>query len=128
MPSLPSSITRVIVHVGTNDTALQQSELTKSDFNRLFNFLKQCGKSVFISGPIPTVGRGAGRFSRLLGLHDWLQSACRAHRVCYVDNFNIFWQRMSLFKTDGLHPNKRGSEMLAAHIQHVVRSTHDLRE
>lgn len=75
LPSLPSSIKRVIIHVGTNDTALQQS-LTKSDFNHLFNFLKHCGKSVFISGPIPTVGRGAGRFSRFLSLHAWLQSAC----------------------------------------------------
>ena len=38
--SLPSSIRRVIVHVGTYDTAREQSELIKKDFNNLFNFLR----------------------------------------------------------------------------------------
>ncbi len=82
--------------MGTSDTALQQSKLTKSDFN-LFNFLKHCGRSVFILGPIPTVGRGAGRFNRLLSLHGWLQSTCRAHHVGFIYNFNLFWDCLSLF-------------------------------
>ncbi|KAF3856825.1 hypothetical protein F7725_017548 [Dissostichus mawsoni] len=48
--SLPSSVNRLIVHVGSNDTARQQSELTKNDFEKLFNLLRSCEKSVFISG------------------------------------------------------------------------------
>ncbi|XP_030290867.1 uncharacterized protein LOC115592365 [Sparus aurata] len=40
--SLPSSISRVIVHVGTNDLAQEQSELTKKDFNGLLSFLSTC--------------------------------------------------------------------------------------
>ncbi|KAF3844483.1 hypothetical protein F7725_007646, partial [Dissostichus mawsoni] len=47
--SLPSSVNRLIVHVGSNDTARQQSELTKNDFEKLFNLLgavkKATGKS-----------------------------------------------------------------------------------
>ncbi|CAJ1061364.1 uncharacterized protein LOC121645396 isoform X2 [Xyrichtys novacula] len=35
------------------------------------------GKAVFISGPIPTLARGAERFSCLLSLNTWLLSACR---------------------------------------------------
>uniref|UniRef100_A0A8C5CQN6 SGNH hydrolase-type esterase domain-containing protein n=1 Tax=Gadus morhua TaxID=8049 RepID=A0A8C5CQN6_GADMO len=97
--SLPSSIHRVIVHTGYNDMARRQTELTKRDFNDLFSFLKRCGKSVFvsISGPTPTAGSGSDRFSRLLGLNTWLQSACRAHNVRFIDNFNLFWQRSELF-------------------------------
>lgn len=123
LPSLPSSIRRVIVHVGTNDTAFQQSELTKSDFEFLFEFLKQYGKSVFISGPIPTLGPGFGRVSRILSLHTWLLSACRAHSVEFIDNFNLFWNRQSLFRRDSTHPNIMGSRMLAANIQHAVQSS-----
>lgn len=119
--SLPSSITRVIVHVGSNDTSRRTSELTKKDFNKLFSLLQSCGKEVFISGPIPTLGRGAARFSRILYLSTWLQSACRAHDTGFIDNFNLFWNRSSFFKADGLHPNRLGSRMLAANFQYAVQ-------
>uniref|UniRef100_A0A3Q1HT76 SGNH hydrolase-type esterase domain-containing protein n=1 Tax=Anabas testudineus TaxID=64144 RepID=A0A3Q1HT76_ANATE len=126
LDSLPSSIVRVIVHVGSCDTTRQHSELTKKDFNALFSFLKSCGKSVFISGPIPTLGRGIGRFSRILSLHTWLQSACKSQHLGFIDNFNLFWDRPSFFRNDGLHPSRHGSRMLAANIQHAIQCTpHD---
>ena len=54
----------------SNDTAGQQSEFTNKDFEQLFNFLKTCGKSVFIYGPIPTLGRRVGYLgSRILSLN-----------------------------------------------------------
>ena len=121
--SLSSSVKRVIVHVGTNDITRQQSELTKNDFKDLFNFLSSCGKSVFISGPIPTLARGAGRFTRILSLNTWLQSACNAYNVGFIDNFNLFWNRFSFFRRDGVHPNSRGSHILAANLQHAVQSS-----
>uniref|UniRef100_A0A7N6AHW4 SGNH hydrolase-type esterase domain-containing protein n=1 Tax=Anabas testudineus TaxID=64144 RepID=A0A7N6AHW4_ANATE len=124
LDSLPSSIVRVIVHVGSCDTTRQHSELTKKDFNALF--LKSCGKSVFISGLIPTLGRGIGRFSRILSLHTWLQSACMSQHLGFIDNFNLFWDRPSFFRNDGLHPSRHGSRMLAANIQHAIQCTpHD---
>ena len=52
-----SSVRRVIVHVGTCHTARQQTELTKKEFNNLFNFLSSCEKSIYLSGPIPSLGR-----------------------------------------------------------------------
>lgn len=69
----------------------QQSELLKRDFTHLFNLLKgHPGKSFFISGPIPTLGHGMGRFSRLLSQHTWLHSHCSTHRLLYINNFNLF--------------------------------------
>uniref|UniRef100_A0AAQ6ISP4 SGNH hydrolase-type esterase domain-containing protein n=1 Tax=Anabas testudineus TaxID=64144 RepID=A0AAQ6ISP4_ANATE len=123
LDSLPSSIVRVIVHVGSCDTTRQHSELTKKDFNALFSFLKSCGKSVFISGPIPTLGRGIGRFSRILSLHTWLQSACKSQHLGFI---YLFWDRPSFFRNDGLHPSRHGNRMLAANIQHAIQCTpHD---
>lgn len=121
--SLPPSVHRVVVHVGSNDTARQQSELTKRDFNDLFNFLSSCGKSVFISGPIPTLSRGVGRFSRILSLNTFLHSACRARNIAFIDNFNLFWNRSPFFQGDGVHPNRLGSQMLTANLLHAVQSS-----
>lgn len=111
--SLPSSINRLIFHLGSNDTARRQSEQTKMDFVALFNLLKNCGKSVFISGPLPTLSRGAERFSRLHSLNSWVQAACSTYGFTFIDNFNLFWNRSSVFRADGLHPSRLGSRMLA---------------
>ncbi|KAL7388385.1 hypothetical protein ABVT39_012846 [Epinephelus coioides] len=119
--SLPSSITRVVIHVGCNDASRQQSELTKKDFNALFRLLNDTGKSVFISGPLPIHTLGAGHFSRLLYLNTWLQSTCRAFNFGFIDNFNLFWNRPSSYKADGVHPNRLGSQMLTANIRHTVQ-------
>ena len=118
LPTLPSSITRIIVHIGSNDTSKQQSELTKKDFKNLFSFLAATGKSIFISGPIPI--HTSGRFSRLLSLNTWLQPICRALNFGFIDNFNLFWNRPSFFKADGVHPNILGSRMLTANIHHTI--------
>lgn len=102
LPTLPSW--RIIVHVGTDDAALKQSEVTKSDFTDMLRFLNRSGGSVLISGPIPTLGRGSEGFSRLLGLHSWLQSACKNFNILHIDNFNLFWDRWSHFKPGGFNP------------------------
>lgn len=62
IPSLLSHphVRNVIVHVGTNDTAKQQSELLKSDFISLFNSLKVCGRQVFISRRFLLSAKGQG--------------------------------------------------------------------
>lgn len=57
----------------------------------LFSFLFSCVKSVFISGPIPTLACGAGRFSRLLSLYTWLQPLRRPHNIGFINNFILFW-------------------------------------
>lgn len=44
----------------------QESEQLKCNFNNLFVARKNCGLSIFVSGPLPTLGLGAERFSPLL--------------------------------------------------------------
>uniref|UniRef100_A0A3B4ZK90 SGNH hydrolase-type esterase domain-containing protein n=1 Tax=Stegastes partitus TaxID=144197 RepID=A0A3B4ZK90_9TELE len=74
LQTLPSSVRKIIVHVGCVDASRRQSEVTKSEFVKLFQYLSTCGKSVFISGPIPPYSRGCGLFSRILSLNSWLLS------------------------------------------------------
>uniref|UniRef100_A0A8C6K9T5 SGNH hydrolase-type esterase domain-containing protein n=1 Tax=Nothobranchius furzeri TaxID=105023 RepID=A0A8C6K9T5_NOTFU len=106
------TVSKIIIHAGTNDTRMQQSELLKRDFIHLFNLLKSTHLCVFISGPIPTVDRGIGRFSRILSLNTWLSSVTVQHNIAFIDNFNIFWGRKHLFGPDGLHLNRQGTHTL----------------
>uniref|UniRef100_A0A3P9HDD5 Uncharacterized protein n=1 Tax=Oryzias latipes TaxID=8090 RepID=A0A3P9HDD5_ORYLA len=108
------------VHIGTNDTTLQQSKITKREFREPFTLLSNTGKIIFISGPIPTLTRGSTRFSRILSLHTWLLSTSHTHRFGFIDNFKLFWNRPSFYRPGGLHPSLLGSSILTANIQHTV--------
>lgn len=116
--SLPPSVNKIILHVGTNDATSQHSEqkLTKLDFLQLIDMANSCDKSIYFSGPIPTYGRGVRSFSRILSLHSWLLSFCNTHKLNYIDNFNLFWNRPELFSPDGLHPSNLGSRTLADNL------------
>ncbi|CAJ1066316.1 hypothetical protein D5F01_LYC11111 [Xyrichtys novacula] len=120
--SLTSSITRLVLHLGLNDTSSCQSEVTKDHIKKLFKVLTDCGKSVFISGPLPSFDRGMGRFSRLLSPNTWLHSACPCG-FCFIDNFNLFWNRSPFYRADGVHPSRLGSRALGDNIRHAVQST-----
>ncbi len=78
LDSLPSSINWAVVHVGCNDMAHHQSEQTKEDFNALFGFIKRCGKSFLMNGPLPILSHGAEYFNRFVSLNAWLHSTCSA--------------------------------------------------
>ncbi|KAJ0064096.1 hypothetical protein NL108_018618 [Boleophthalmus pectinirostris] len=125
LQSMPSSIYRIIVHVGTNDISLGKLESTKRDFEDLFRLLKPWttqGMSVFISGPIPTQNHGAERLDRTLQLNTWLSSVCRSHLINFIDNFNLFWDRPSHYRADGLHLNRRGSRLFKNYMVYAVHN------
>ena len=111
---------KIVVHVGCNDIPSEQSEVTKADYIHLIDQLNNTGKSILISGLIPTLGRGMGRFTRTLSLHSWLVSYCSAHNIVFVDNFNLFWNQPPLYLRDGVHPSRLGSSILSDNIQHAV--------
>lgn len=113
-----ADVQNVVVHIGTNDLSYRQSVLLQRNFTRLIKLLKDCGKKAFISGPIPTLGRGVNSFSRLLSLHSWLHAECVQHDVGFIDNFNLFWGRRALFTPDGLHPSRLGASMLLNNISY----------
>lgn len=122
LPQHPSS-KNVIIHVGANDILDEKSKILKRDFTGLLNVLESYGKRLFISGPIPPFGRGMSRFSRTLSFHTWLQSTCAARKVLFVDNFNLFWNRRSFYRSDGIHPNSLGVRVLTDNLFYVVSTS-----
>uniref|UniRef100_A0A8C9YT64 SGNH hydrolase-type esterase domain-containing protein n=1 Tax=Sander lucioperca TaxID=283035 RepID=A0A8C9YT64_SANLU len=82
IPSFSTSIKRIVVHCGHNDmsTRIQECERTRRDFTTLIEALKSTGKLVFISGPLPSLGRGVlvGPLPPTRKEHDrWFSTAFR---------------------------------------------------
>lgn len=120
-------IKKIVIHAGSFDILRNKSgsETLKKDFLFLLETLKKLHSGVsFISGPIPTLGRGCESFSRLIGLSTWLSSACLEQQVGFIDNFNIFWNIKSRFMPDGIHPNNLGSRHLGSNIRHTIESSY----
>lgn len=85
-------------------------------------FLSSCDKTVFISGPLPTFGRGDARFSRLLDLNTYLKHTSHLYNFGFIDNFNLFWSRSCFYQHDGLHINPLGNRFLKNNIIYAVQT------
>ncbi len=118
------SVAAVVIHVGVKETKMQQTETLKRDFRSLIETV--CSTSpamtIIVSGPLPMYRRGHERFSRLFALNKWLLSWCKEQKLLFVNNWNLFWERPRLFRADGLHPSRVGTELLSDNISRTLLS------
>lgn len=112
-----SNVSTVVLHCGTNDTTLRQSEILKNHFRDISSKLKQMKKNIILSGPLPSFNRGCEKFSRLFNLNNWLSTWCKEQELVFVNNWNCFLGKPQLFAKDGLHPSKSGAILLSRNIQ-----------
>ncbi|KAJ7986187.1 hypothetical protein DPEC_G00348180 [Dallia pectoralis] len=107
----------IVIHVGTNDVRMRQSEVTKQNLALACSLAKKmCRHRVIVSGPLPA--RGSDEiYSRLSQLNRWLKTEfCPSQSIGYVDNWPGFWVKPDLLKSDGLHPSWRGALLLSRNI------------
>ena len=114
----------VVLHVGTNDIRLRQTEVLKEDYRSLIEtvHITSPEATIVVSGPLPTYRLGQERFSRLFALNEWLMSWCNEQRLLFVNNWNLFWKRSRLFRADGLHPSRVGAAVLSDNISKTLHT------
>ena len=113
----------IVIHVGTNDVRMKQSEVTKQNIASACKLArKMCRHRVIVSGPLPARG-GDELYSRLAQLNRWLKTEfCPSQEVEFVDNWPSFWDsprnraRPDLLRSDGLHPSWSGALLLSRNI------------
>lgn len=116
-----TSFDNIVIHVGTNDVRMRQSEVTKSNIARTCDLArKMCRHRLIISGPLPVRGNDE-RYSRLVSLNRWLSQLCADEGFSFVDNWPSFWGRPGLLKADGLHPTGHGAAIISGNIDRCLR-------
>ncbi|XP_026056608.1 uncharacterized protein LOC113042195 isoform X2 [Carassius auratus] len=89
-----------MLHAGVNDNAAADGdteerlqEPDRDDAQHIACMM------IFMSGPLPIYRRGHERFSRLFALNEWLLSWCKEQKLLFVNNWDLFWERLRLFRS-----------------------------
>ncbi|XP_031733370.1 uncharacterized protein LOC116399961 [Anarrhichthys ocellatus] len=106
---------KIVIHVGGNDTRLRLSEITKVNVESVCTYAKAMSDSVVFCGPLPNLTNDE-MFSRMSSFHRWLSWWCPANNVDFVDNWETFWGKPSLLRRDGIHPTLDGADLISANL------------
>ncbi|XP_067241141.1 uncharacterized protein [Chanodichthys erythropterus] len=112
---------KIIIHVGTNDVRLCQSEITKINIKEVCELANTMSGEVICSGPLP-VHRSDEIVSRLSSLNGWLSKWCPQNNIGFIDNWKSFWGRPDLLKRDGIHLSRNGAALLSSNMAHSLRT------
>ncbi|XP_073679766.1 uncharacterized protein [Garra rufa] len=111
---------KIVIHVGTNDVRLRQSEITKNNVKEVCELASTMSDTVICSGPLPDY-RGDEIHSRLPSLNGWMSKWCPQNNIGFIDNWTSFWGRPDLLKRDGLHYSRGGAARLFRNMVHSLR-------
>ena len=104
--------TLYIIHAGTNDVSRSSSEELLDRYRRMIRKYKTKSNSILISGILPKIGAKNNFYDKAYSINNRLKTICALEKVDFFNLWDDFYNKSSLFLTDGLHLNPVGAAQL----------------
>ncbi len=111
---------KIIIHIGTNDVRLRQSEISKNNVKEVCELVTTMSDTVICSGPFPAY-RGDDIHSRLLSLNGWMSKWCPQNNIGFIDNWTSFGADLTCWKEMVFIPPWGGATLLSRNMAHSLR-------
>ncbi|KAG0699146.1 hypothetical protein GWK47_025887 [Chionoecetes opilio] len=111
----------VVVHVGGNDVGKARSEELVTKYKALLEKVKESGRTGVICGVIPREYVGQEWLSRALSLNSKIEELCKGMGLRFVDGWDTFYGKHSMYTRDGVHLSKMGTEAYGDQLEKAVR-------
>ncbi|XP_059184691.1 uncharacterized protein LOC131967765 [Centropristis striata] len=110
---------KVVIHVGSNDTRLRQSEVTKINVESVCAYAKTMSDSVVFSGPLPNL-TSDDMCSCISSLQRWLTKPTLFAGHHLDNHWQTFWRRPGLIRRDGVHPTLDGAALISSNLTKFI--------
>ncbi|MGH0164410.1 UNVERIFIED_CONTAM: hypothetical protein FKN15_046840 [Acipenser sinensis] len=111
----------VVVHIGTNNIGRDRPRSLQNKFRELGRKLKDKTKTVVFSGILPAPCKGPYGQLEIQNHNAWLKSWCTQEGFTFLEHWTTFYNKDYLYRWDGLHLNRKGTNLLRERILQEVQ-------
>ena len=111
----------VVVHIGTNNIGRDRPRSLQNKFRELGRKLKDKTKTVVFSGILPAPCKGPYGQLEIQNQNAWLKSWCTQEGFTFLEHWSTFYNKDYLYRWDGLHLNRKGTNLLGERILQEVQ-------
>ena len=97
--------TLIIIHAGTNDIKETKSEALLAKYREMIRKYKMKSSNIIISGILPRINASSSFYDKASSTNRRLTNLCREKGVDFINLWDQFYNKSSLFRHDGLHLN-----------------------
>lgn len=101
-----------IVHAGVNDLPSTHYDVIRRNLKNIIETIKVSRNKVIISGILPKLNTNKYKVHRLLEVNNIMRNICNEEGVEFVNFYDHFVDSPHFYAKDGLHLNRRGSDLL----------------